>query len=225
MLEARELTLIGVLVRILASILLGGVIGLDRGIKHRPAGLRTYMLVSLGACVVMLINQYTYQLYGGGDPVRMGAQVVSGIGFLGAGTIIVTTHNQIKGLTTAAGLWASACVGLAMGIGFYEAAVLGGFGVFFILTVLHQWDFMIRSRTHSINVYLELDSAIPLGSFIRSARDYDLEVSNVQKESDTGLGEHMWAMIITVRGKQKMRQEELVRTLKRFEGVRYIEVL
>lgn len=118
MLHAREITLGAVVLRIIMAEILGGVIGSERGRMNRPAGMRTYMLVSIGSCVVMLINQYAYQVYGVGDPVRLGAQVVSGIGFLGAGTIIVTTHNQIKGLTTAAGLWASACIGLAIGIGF-----------------------------------------------------------------------------------------------------------
>ena len=117
----RDVTLIAVLVRIIVSFVLGGMLGMERGLKQRPAGLRTYMLVCVGACMIMLTNQYVVQVYPGGDPVRMGAQVVSGIGFLGAGTIIVTRHNQIKGLTTAAGLWAAAAVGLATGIGFYEA--------------------------------------------------------------------------------------------------------
>ena len=137
LLEIRELTVTAIVVRILVAVILGGIIGMERGMKNRPAGLRTYMLVCVGACVVMMINQYTYQVYGVGDPVRLGAQVVSGIGFLGAGTIIVTSHNQIKGLTTAAGLWASACIGLAIGIGLYEIAVVGGAAVFLSLTVLH----------------------------------------------------------------------------------------
>ena len=117
MLTLRELTLTAIIVRIVVAIMLGGIIGLERGMKNRPAGLRTYMLVCMGSCVVMLINQYTTQVFGTGDPVRLGAQVISGIGFLGAGTIVVTSHNQIKGLTTAAGLWASACIGVAIGIG------------------------------------------------------------------------------------------------------------
>ena len=104
MLVAREVTVTEIILRVLISVAIGGLIGLERGMKNRPAGLRTYMLVCVGACVVMLTNQYTYQVYQVGDPVRMGAQVISGIGFLGAGTIVVTKHNQIKGLTTAAGL-------------------------------------------------------------------------------------------------------------------------
>jgi putative Mg2+ transporter-C (MgtC) family protein len=130
-LQLREVTYLAIAIRILAAVIIGGFIGLERGLKNRPAGLRTYMLVCVGACIVMLTNQYMVQVYGTGDPVRMGAQVVSGIGFLGAGTIIVTRRNQIKGLTTAAGLWSAAGVGLALGIGFYEAALVGGFAVFF----------------------------------------------------------------------------------------------
>lgn len=225
MLEMRELTIVGIVVRVLVAIVLGGVVGLDRGIKNRPAGLRTYMLVSLGACVVMLINQYTYQVFDSGDPVRLGAQVISGIGFLGAGTIIVTSHNQIKGLTTAAGLWASACIGLAVGIGLYEVAAAGGLGVFFILTVLHEWDDSIRSRTRVIDIYVELDQSISLGAFIRNAREMELEISNIQREHEAGYNDDVLSLIVTVRGKKKMNQQELVKALKKVEGIKYLEVL
>ena len=112
--EIRELTYLSVVLRILSALILGGCLGWERGMKNRAAGLRTHMLVCVGACLIMVTNQYVYQAFGTGDPVRMGAQVVSGIGFLGAGTIVVTRRNQIKGLTTAAGLWTSAAVGLSV---------------------------------------------------------------------------------------------------------------
>lgn len=90
----------------------------------------------------MMTNQYIYQCFGVSDPARMGAQVISGIGFLGAGTIMVTGRHQIKGITTAAGLWTSACCGLAIGIGFYEAAVVGGIVIFLIM------EFLENGRDH-----------------------------------------------------------------------------
>ena len=136
----REVTLMSTVIRITLAMILGGCLGMERELKNRPAGLRTYMLVCVGSCLIMLTNQYSYQVFQVGDPVRMGAQVVSGIGFLGAGTIIVTRRSQIKGLTTAAGLWASAAIGLAVGIGFYEAAIAGSAVIAIILTILHRLD-------------------------------------------------------------------------------------
>ena len=104
----QELNTGSIILRILLSIGVGGVIGLERGIKNQPAGFRTYMLVCLGASLVMMTNQYICDTFGGGDPSRLGAQVISGIGFLGAGTILVTNGSRIRGLTTAAGLWTAA---------------------------------------------------------------------------------------------------------------------
>ena len=134
----HEVTYLSVAVRIVCAVVIGGIIGMERSIKNRPAGLRTYMLVCVGACLIMLTNQYIYQMTGTGDPMRLGAQVVSGIGFLGAGTIVVTKHNQIKGLTTAAGLWAAAGVGLALGIGFYEAAVVAAITIYAVLIITNH---------------------------------------------------------------------------------------
>ena len=104
-------------IKMALALICGGVLGIERGRKKRPAGFRTYMLVCLGATLVMMTNEHICHAYGTGDMARMGAQVVNGIGFLGAGTIITTGHNRVKGLTTAAGLWAAACIGLAIGSG------------------------------------------------------------------------------------------------------------
>lgn len=225
MLEIRDVTIANIYIRIIVSMILGGVIGLERGTKNRPAGLRTYMLVCIGACTVMLVNQYAYQVYGVGDPVRMGAQVVSGIGFLGAGTIIVTSHNQIKGLTTAAGLWASACVGLATGIGLYEVAVASSLSIFIVLTLLHGLDFGLRSKSSVVEAYIEMDQKVSLGAFLRNARDQDLEISNIQKENLNGYSDSIIAFTVTIKGKKSMHHDEIIRIVRKFEGVRYLETL
>ena len=171
MFEPRELTLLSVVLRLLAAVLVGGLIGFERELKNRPAGLRTYMLVCIGACMVMITNQYVFQVYQAGDLVRMGSQVVSGIGFLGAGTIVVTNHSRIKGLTTAAGLWAAACVGLAIGIGFYEVAVMGTLAIMLVLTLLYLWDAHMRRSTKSAEIYVELETGVSMGEFLKNARD------------------------------------------------------
>ena len=145
-----------VFIKMALALLCGGVIGIERGRKKRPAGFRTYMLVCLGATLVMMTNDYICKIYGSGDVARMGAQVVNGIGFLGAGTIITTGHNKVKGLTTAAGLWASACIGLAIGSGYYEGAIIGTFMMLVIMVGLHTLDRQMLASTRVIMLYVEL---------------------------------------------------------------------
>ena len=223
--EVREVTYIAIAVRIAVAVVLGGIIGLERGLKNRPAGLRTYMLVCVGACLIMVTNQYIYQAFGTGDPVRMGAQVVSGIGFLGAGTIVVTKRNQIKGLTTAAGLWAAAAVGLSVGIGLYEAAVIGGAVVFIVLSLIHSWDNKMRQNSKMVEIYVELTRAINLGDFLRRIREMDLEVESIQNEKESVDEDGKRSYIIMLRSRRKRNHEILFQNIRDIEGVDYVEGL
>ena len=223
--ELREVTLLAIVLRILAAVICGGAIGLERGMKNRPAGLRTYMLVCVGSCLIMLTNQYLYQVSGAGDPMRLGAQVVSGIGFLGAGTIIVTKHNQIKGLTTAAGLWASAGVGLALGVGFYEAAFIAGFAVFATLTLLQRWDDKMKGTTKIIELYIELLESVPLGELIRELRAMNLDIESIEMEKDTQLEDNAKPLVATLRTKQRGAHSVLIERIKRLEGIVHLEEL
>ena len=223
--ELREVTYLAVAVRIVAAVIIGGLLGLERGMKNRPAGLRTYMLVCVGACLIMLTNQYIYQVFGTGDPVRMGAQVVSGIGFLGAGTIVVTRRNQIKGLTTAAGLWTAAGVGLALGIGFYEAALVGGIAMFFVITVLQRMDNNMHRKSRQMEVYIELSNTVALGDFLRAVREKELEIYNVQREQESDSDAGNRAYIATVKSKKRSNHLEVLEQVRSVSGVAYLEEL
>ena len=166
--------------RLALAVLLGGVIGLERGFKSRAAGMRTYMLVSLGAALVMITNEYMFYMFPGvGDPARMGAQVVSGIGFLGAGTIIVTRDKQIKGLTTAAGLWASASMGLAVGVGFYPGALIGALFILFVTTGMHRLDIKI-SKSRAIELYVELKEGSSIPDLLKELRERGIKVTHLE---------------------------------------------
>ena len=222
--ELREVTYLAVALRVFVAVIIGGILGLERGMKNRPAGLRTYMLVCVGACVVMLTNQYIYQVFGSGDPVRMGAQVVSGIGFLGAGTIIVTRRNQIKGLTTAAGLWSAAGVGLALGVGFYEAAIAGTVAVFAVMTLLQRMDNRLHRRSRRLEAYIEL-STISLGDFLRTMRDEGIDVSDVQREYEEENSDSVRAYIATLKGKKRQNHTELMEKVLSIPGVEFVEEL
>lgn len=223
--EIREVTYLAVAIRILIAILAGGLLGLERGMKQRPAGMRTYMLVCVGSCLIMVTNQYVFQVFGTGDPVRLGAQVISGIGFLGAGTIVVTRRNQIKGLTTAAGLWASAGIGLALGIGFYEAAVIGSVAIFTVITLLQRMDNNLHRKSKQLEAYIELAEEISLGDFLRTVRDSGIEIYNVQREQGGDNEDGNRAYIATLKTKKRSRHEEILEQIADIPGVAYLEEL
>ena len=222
--ELREVTLLAVIIRITCASLFGGLLGLEREIKNRAAGLRTYMLVCVGACLVMLTNQYIFQTFQASDPVRMGAQVISGIGFLGAGTIVVTRHRQIKGLTTAAGLWAAAGVGLALGIGFYEAAVAGAVIIFVVITLLQRLDKIMHNHTKRIDIYFELAADATLGEFLRAAKGQGMEIADLRREftSDNAQGRSYTA---TVKLRQRLARQAILENLCALPGMLYAEEL
>jgi len=135
-----------ILVRTILAVICAGAVGYDRNIHGASAGLRTHILVCVGAMIATSAGQFA-ALHYSADATRIGAQVVSGIGFLGAGTIMVTKKNHIQGLTTAAGLWAAACIGIALGIGFYEGAVVGAIMIYITIHMLRQFSRSIRKTT------------------------------------------------------------------------------
>lgn len=139
-----EPNILTITIRTILALLCAGVIGSDRNLHGAAAGMRTHILVCIGAMLAMSTGQFTFLMYGAGDPTRIGAQVVSGIGFLGAGSIIVTRSNRVSGLTTAAGLWASACIGLAIGVGFYEGALVGTVAVYVTERMLRRVSKSLR---------------------------------------------------------------------------------
>lgn len=152
--DLYDLNFITIMLRILIALLIGGIIGFERSMKNHTAGFRTHILVCVGATLVMMTNVYIHEKFGTSDPSRMGAQVISGIGFLGAGTILVTRYNQVKGLTTAAGLWTAACVGLALGVGFYEGALATALAILLIMTVFQKWKQQIELHSLTVDCYI-----------------------------------------------------------------------
>lgn len=211
--------------RLTLAMVCGGVLGMERGKKNRPAGFRTYMLVCVGATLVMLTNQYMCQLYGSGDPARLGAQVISGIGFLGAGTIIVTGRNRVRGLTTAAGLWADACVGLAIGIGFYSGAIIGCALILLVMSVLYRLDGRLVANAKDIDLYFEFQKMSDFGNFMsimkeRGMKITDIEMTKSNREEDIGI-----AVLLTIKLEKKQPHTEIIHMLSQVEGVLHLEEL
>ena len=143
-----------ILIRVALSVLVGLVIGVERSIHGRAAGMRTHVLVCLGSAMTSMTGIYVFEAYGVGDVLRLAAQVISGVGFLGAGMIILKNDNNITGLTTAAGVWATATVGIALGYGFYTGALIIAAGLMFSLILLAKME---RRKKNTKVVYLEIN--------------------------------------------------------------------
>jgi putative Mg2+ transporter-C (MgtC) family protein len=172
-----------VVLRLLLSVGLGGAIGYEREHTSRPAGFRTHILVCVGAALVMVTSEFTFRNYSGLasiDPTRLGAQVVSGVGFLGAGTIIRDGFN-VRGLTTAASLWAVSCIGIAAGAGFYSGAVVATVFIFLTLLTLKKAEKHFSKKNRYRTFIVESDNTPGLvGTVSGLLERYEIDIKNMQ---------------------------------------------
>ena len=193
----RQLNFASLLFRLALAMFFGGMIGMERERKRRPAGFRTYMLVCLGATLAGIVSQYNFIMLSTTfletakevgrttDVSRIGAKVIGGIGFLGAGTVIVTGRQEVKGLTTAAGLWASACMGLAIGAGFYECVVLAFLLIFLCIRLLPPLENLMVERARNMNLYVEFSSLDDVGAIIGRIKSQGAQIYEVDIERGT----------------------------------------
>ena len=212
------------LIRLLIALVASAILGMERTRKLRPAGMRTYMLVCIGACSTMLGGLYLYETFGPGfDPARMAAQVISGIGFIGAGTIMVTPHQKVRGLTTAAGLWAVACLGINIGVGNYIIAL----GVFlamlitmFLADKLELVFFRHLKRIH-VTILMENMDVIPV---IRDTmKEQDITLKNL--EFDHIVDTQGISMTCFLRLKRYTEHQKAVEIVEKIPGVLHVELL
>lgn len=223
--QLTDVTTLSVIVRIVLSIVLGGIIGIERGSRNHPAGFRTHILVCVGACLAMLTNQYIFQFMNElSDPARLGAQVITGVGFLGVGTILVTGRHRIKGLTTAAGLWASACMGLAIGIGFYFAAIIAGICIFLALSLFTKFEDFVYNHSRLMDVYLELDSIHIVKELIDEAKNNGIRITDMHFSQESPLTGEV-GVHLTLRLPKRGKHEETINWLYSYTGVTMIEEL
>ena len=227
------------LLRLSLAAFCGGCIGLERGKKRRPAGFRTHMLVCMGAALAMLISQYLTMMTdtywwvivpnaGTTDVARLGAQVINGIGFLGAGTIIVTGQQEVKGLTTAAGLWASACMGLCVGAGFVEGAFFACLLIMITIIVLSRVERLIMAYARNLNFYVEFENVDDLGAIISVVKAHDIRIFDVEIHKSKSTGSNPTAnpgALFSVRLPRHMPHTKLMALLAGVEHVRSIEEL
>ncbi|HOF26796.1 MAG TPA: MgtC/SapB family protein [Clostridia bacterium] len=176
----RELNFVTMIIRIVLAFLCGRLIGMQRERHGRSAGFRTHIIVCIGSALTAMTGIFMSDILGfDTDPMRLSAQVLSGIGFLGVGTILVTGHTHVKGLTTAAGLWTIAAVGLAIGAGFYEAAII----CVIVLAIVMAYLGNFGSRRIKMDVYLEITGSRNINTVIKDIEKAGYTIDNVEVQS------------------------------------------
>ncbi len=223
----REMTFVGVSVRLVLAVLCGGLIGIEREYKRRPAGFRTHILICLGAAVTTLTSQYLYLVLGlYTDVARLGAQVVAGIGFIGAGTIIVTNRQRVKGLTTAAGLWTSAIIGLVCGAGYIEGAVFATFMVLVAELLLVKIEYRFARKLTDTNLYIEYYKAESIENIVHSLREHKVKMSGLEISRVTDDdGRHRYSAVITVQASRSGLDTGLLKGLQSMDNILTVEEL
>ena len=231
----REFNMASVALRLVLAMLSGGMIGMERGRKRRAAGFRTYMLVCLGAALTVLLSQYEATMLNTRwaelaqeigmrtDVSRFGAQVINGIGFLGAGTIIVTGHQQVKGLTTAAGLWASACMGIAVGAGFYECVAIAFLLIFLCIRVLPIIDNFIQDNAMMMNLYVEFESLNQVGVLINKIKSLQVQICDVEIERGREKLSQRHSAVFTIRLHRHQTHSQVLSSLSELDWIYLIE--
>ncbi|MBQ9512100.1 MAG: MgtC/SapB family protein [Lachnospiraceae bacterium] len=226
--DLRHVTAHAIVLRVFLSMLSGGLIGLERSFKRRPAGFRTHILVCVGACITTLTSQFLYlNLHYPTDMARIGAQVIAGMGFIGAGTIIVTRKNVVKGLTTAAGLWAAAIIGLCFGGGFYEGGGLATVLLLFAEILLSKVEHKMLHRAPEMrySITYEKNEALPaMMSFFRlhKIRVDDMEITRRHKAKEEEDSSYVTALF-TLRLPPRFKKNALVEPIGAIDGVLSID--
>ena len=225
----EDITVWSVLIRLLCAIICGGFLGAERAMKRHAAGFRTYILVAVGAAIAGFTNQYISTMIPESDMGRIGNGVVTGIGFLGAGTILVTSRNQIKGLTTAAALWACGCMGLCIGHGFYTLGLIGSVIIFLVLSFTSPIEDYFINRTRVFSLHVELDARTNLKDLITFLRTHSYKVTNVEHNlayASSGLSVYTIHLIAPkIKGQKMISHQALSSLINELAYVNFAEVM
>ncbi len=219
----QEFNIVSVCVRLALATFLGGLIGIERGAHGQPAGLRTFALVCLGASIAMITDEYLVSVYSTGDPARLAAQVISGIGFLGVGTIIVTGKNYVKGLTTAASLWTTACLGIAIGSGYIAGSLIAFFFIAIVMTVMTSLSHYVDEHNTKIKLYLEVDREDGIATVYNYVETNGYTVTSIEKQKRQSLQGKDAVLIIVINLNKRCSHAEFINGLNENDSIHYIE--
>ncbi len=213
--------------RIMFAIVVGIIIGWERERKGRPAGVKTHAIVCMSSALVMMTGEHVFLTFGIGEITRLGAQVVSGIGFLGAGAIILTGSNKVTGLTTAASIWSAGCIGLAIGIGYFSGAAVTLAGILFTFIVLGRIEKYISARSKAMDIYFETKNIHCIGEIISTAKARGIRIIDVNvtrpKDKSYKKKTQVIAVLLSIYLKDSAQRQVLLLELNHNENIEMIE--
>ena len=215
---------IAVGIRLVLALMFGSLVGLERIYTRHSAGIKTFALVSLGSAVATSLNLYFAYLPGvTTDVSRIPAGVISGIGFLGAGTIIVTGRKQIKGLTTAASLWATSCMGIALGGGYLSVGILCFLLILIANVILMKLSVRVEENSKYMSVYVEVEKDGGVGRLSRSINGVGYSVSSIMKSKEKPLEPDDVALFLDLNLEKQTNHHEVLNFISQLEFVNYVE--
>ena len=213
-----EWNIVTITVRLILAVVCGGAIGLTRSVKRRGAGFKTHALVCLGSALVMMTGQYIYVDFGAiSDIARLAAQVISGVGFLGVGTIMV------KGLTTAAGLWTCAGIGLSIGIGFYSGAAITTILVLVIYRFMGRVDEIAYEHSRVLDIYIEFESRRSIAPFISVLKQNNYKIVQMELNKSKKNKEELVNATLVLEVPEKTKHGIVIDLLREIPGIEYVE--
>lgn len=219
----EEFNGISIVLRLVLAALFGGIIGIERETKGRSAGFRTFTLVCIGSALGTIVNLYLFNITGNTDVARIPASILSGIGFLGVGTIIVTKRSHVKGLTTAAGLWVTASLGIALGAGMLWVSTLAFLLILLTISLLQYLSHYIACHSRLINLYIEMSKESDVNALIAYVRSNGHRILTMEKKREKITRECDLVINLTLQLTKKCRHEDIVNDLSKIDGVCYIE--
>lgn len=218
-----EFNTVSICMRLFLATMMGAVIGIERSIHGQAAGVRTFSLVCLGAALAMISDEYLVVVFESGDPARLAAQVISGIGFLGAGSIIVTGRNYIRGLATAASLWTTACLGIAIGTGYIVGSLFSFFMLLFIMMVLSPFSHKIDEHLSTMRLYIEVDKGHGIESLYGFATLNGYRIMSLEKQKKLALQPKDVGLMLRLDLKKMCNHKDVLTALREIEDVHYLE--
>lgn len=224
---ASELNVYSVLLRIVLSFILAGTIGIERARKRHSAGLRTFILVALASSMAMILDVYCgYSSILGKGTVIISAATVIGIAVISSNSLLFSSKNQIKGLTTAVALWSVGFIGLAMGAGFYTVAFIGYLLVFFCLAILPDVEAYLKNRSNHFEIHLELKNKSDLQDFLATIRKLGLYIDDIEANPaylNSGLSVYSISITITKENLRKYKSHAaIIEALGSLDYISYI---